>query len=187
MLSTLRIHSFVNLRDTNFLSVVVVLCLFSLEACSEAKSKEKKPEKHNSKTELIIEPAQKNGVFYQLNDLASAVEAGKLQGKKVLIYFTCWACVNARKMEDRILVDKDIQALLAENYLCFSAYVDDKQKIPGSDMSIGEKNMELQMDHFKSPAQPHFCILDENGNLICEVHYTPTVEVFLAFLKKGLE
>jgi thioredoxin-related protein len=187
MSSTLIIHSFVHSQFTKIVSVVVLLSVFSLAACSEAKSNEKKSEKPHPITGLVIEPAQKNGVFYQLKDLATAIKAGKRQQKRVLIYFTCWACVNSRKMEDRILIDKEIQALLAENYLCFSAYVDDKQKIPGSDKSIGEKNMELQMDRFKSTSQPHFCILDESGNLINEVHNTPTVEAFLAFLEKGLK
>lgn len=187
MLSTFRIYSFVHSQFTKIVSVVVLLSVFFLAACSETKNNEKKPEQPHPIAGLVIEPAQKNGVFYQLDNLAAAIKAGKREQKRVLIYFTCWACINSRKMEDRILIDKEIQALLAENYLCFSAYVDDKQKISGSDKSIGEKNMELQMERFKSTSQPHFCILDESGNLINEVHNTPTVEAFLAFLKKGMK
>lgn len=161
--------------------------ILELDALAEAENPKKKPEVSSTKAKLVVEPAQKNGVFYQLNDLASAVEAGKLQGKKVLIYFTCWACVNARKIEDRVLIDKKVQAVLAQNYLCFSAYTDDRALVPGSKMTIGEKNTQLQLERFKSPAQPHFCILDEEGNMISQIHYTQTIELFLAFLNKGLE
>ena len=187
MLSTFRIHSFVNSRSTKIFSVVVVLCLFSLEACSEAKSNEEEPEKLHSIAGLTVEPAQENGVFYQLDNLASAIKAGKRQQKRVLIYFTGWADVNSRKMEDQILIDKDIQALLAEKFLCFSAYVDDKQKIPGSDMSIGEKNTKLEMEHFKSPYQPHFYILDENGKAVADLGYVVSASEFMDFLEKGLK
>jgi thioredoxin-related protein len=161
--------------------------VFSLAACSETKSKEKKPEKPHPIAGLVIEPAQKNGVFYQLDNLAAAIKAGKREQKRVLIYFTGWFDVNSRKMEDRILIDKEIQALLAENYLCFSAYVDDKQKIPGSDMSIGEKNAKLEMEHFKSPYQPHFYILDENGKVVADLGYVASTSEFLDFLEKGLK
>jgi len=140
-----------------------------------------------SKTELVLEPAQKKGVFYKLDNLTSAIEAGKLQQKRVLIYFTGWACVNARKIEDRILIDKNIQALLAENYLCFSAYTDDRAVIPGTEMTIGEKNAQLQMEQFKSITQPYFYVLDETGKVIAQSAYVLTTGEFEAFLKKGLK
>lgn len=187
MSSSFRIHFFSNSQFLKIVSVVVLLSVFSLQACSETKNNEKKPEKQHPIAGLVIEPAQENGVFYQLDNLPSAIKVGKREHKRILIYFTGWADLNSRKIEDQILIDKDIQAVLAENFLCFSAYVDDNQKIPGSDILLGEKNTQLQRERFKSTSQPHFCILDEEGNLISEVHNAPTVEAFLAFLEKGLK
>ncbi|MES2555084.1 MAG: hypothetical protein V4604_02985 [Bacteroidota bacterium] len=148
---------------------------------------EKKPETANSNAELVIEPAQKKGVFYKLNDLPSAIEAGKLQQKRVLIYFTGWLSVNSRKLEDRVLIDKGIQVILAENYLCFSAYTDEKTNIPGSTVTIGEKNAKIQLEQFKSYEQPCFYILDENGSIISCLQYAISVSSFEAFLKEGLK
>ena len=158
-----------------------------LKASEEAKNPKKIPEVTNPKTELVIEPAQKYGVFYKLDNLRSAVEAGKLQQKRVLIYFTCWACVNARKIEDRVLINEHIQTVLKENYLCFSAYTDDRAIIPGTEMTIGEKNGELQLEQFKSTTQPYFYVLDETGKIIAQSAYVLTAGEFEAFLKEGLK
>ncbi|MDH4474178.1 MAG: thioredoxin family protein [Fluviicola sp.] len=138
-------------------------------------------------TELVLELNQENGVFYQLNDLSSALDEGKTQQKRVLIYFTAWSCANCRRLEDRILVDKEIQQLLADHFVCFSAYTDDNKKIAETDILEGQKNAQIQLESFKSISTPHLFILDENGKLISESKYVMSVDEFLTFLKKGLK
>lgn len=179
MSSNFRIHFFVNSHFTKIVSVVVLFFILSLEACSETKNNEKKPEKQHPIAGLVIEPAQENGVFYQLDNLATAIKAGKREHKRVLIYFTGWACVNARRVENAILADSQVQAALNENYLCFSAYVDDKID--------GKKNAKLQMDYFKSRDQPHFYVLDENGIIVSDIQHAITPAEFETFLDKGLK
>ncbi len=158
-----------------------------LKASEEAKNPKKIHEVTNQKTELVLQTAQKSGVFYQLNDLASALEAGKAQQKRVLIYFTCWACVNARKIEDRVLSDEYIQTVMKENYLCFSAYTDDRAKMQGSDLTIGEVHSRLQLETFSSTGAPHFYVVDEIGKVIVHSAYVLTTGEFEAFLKEGLK
>ncbi len=157
------------------------------ETAASSETENREPMELSGETvKLTIEPAQEYGTFYQFADVASAVEAGKFQNKPVLVYFTCWTCVNARKLEDYVMVNKEIQAILNENYLCFSAYVDDKSSMHGLNVSVGKKNTGIQIEHFKSNDQPHFYILDETGKAIADLQYTLSVDDFKAFLQKGL-
>ena len=46
--------------------------------------------------------------------------------KLVLLDFTGWACVNCRKIEDDVWVEKRVKELLNNEYVVISLYVDEK-------------------------------------------------------------
>ncbi len=123
--------------------------------------------------------------FTDLGNFENAVKLGKLSKKNILIYFTCYACVNARKMEDNVLTNVEIKDLITNNYLYYSAYVDDKTRDPNDNLTIGSKYMKLQAEKFKSNYQPQFVIVDENGEIIATQNYTSKTDEFIEFLKKG--
>lgn len=124
--------------------------------------------------------------FIKLTDLESAIKSGKEQGKRVLIYFSCYACVNSRKVEDRILTDHAVQALLADKFSRFVAYADDNTEDKVSGSTIGKKIIKLQHDYFKTDYQPYFYIIDNEGKVLSEIGYTNKTEEFVEFLNKGL-
>jgi len=125
--------------------------------------------------------------FNKLVDIESAIKKGKENGKRVLLYFSCYACVNARKVEDRILKDNQVKSLLTEKFNYFIAYVDDRSEDKGTKSTVGEKFIKLQTDNFKTSYQPYFCIIDNAGKILSEIGYTGKTEEFIEFLNKGLK
>lgn len=113
--------------------------------------------------------------------------------KPLLLYFTCYACVNARKIEDYVLSDSKIWKKLKNEFYFVSLYVDDKRELPENEMTesktngkltktIGEKHWKLQTTKFKKNYQPFFVIIGENGNKIKEQGYTKDIKLFEEFL-----
>lgn len=131
----------------------------------------------------VVTPALK---FSEFTDLQSVVDTATKFRKPLLIYFTCYACVNSRKMDDRILTDAKVKSLITDNYVYFAAYVDDNSPDEKAQSTVGKKNQRLQADFFKSTTQPHFFILDSKGNKVVDQDYTSNVDDFVQFLKKGL-
>jgi thioredoxin-related protein len=124
--------------------------------------------------------------FNKLVDIENAIKAGKESEKRVLLYFSCYACVNARKVEDRILSDNQVKILLTERFTYFIAYTDDQSEDKSTGSTVGKKFIKLQTDNFKTNYQPYFCIIDNNGKVLSEIGYTNKTEDFIEFLNKGL-
>jgi len=122
----------------------------------------------------------------------------KKVGKPVLIDFTGFACVNCRKMEERVWSEPKILKLLNEDIVLISLYVDDKRPLPeGEEIEskisgkklryIGQKWSEFQILKYKANAQPFYVLMDHNEeNLIEPVGYTPDIEEYYAWLQKGV-
>lgn len=125
--------------------------------------------------------------FSKLVDVESAIKTGKESDKRVLLYFSCYACVSARKVEDQILTDDKVKILLVEKFSYFIAYTDDRSEDKAANTTVGERYIKLQKDRFKSNYQPYFCVIDNNGEVLSEIGYTDKVEDFINFLNKGLE
>ncbi len=124
--------------------------------------------------------------FEDLIDVDHAIKVSVKKNKKVLIYFTCYACVNARKMEDFVLTDERVKMILTQKYSYFAAYVDAKNPDSKSHLTVGQKYQKLQSEKFKSSYQPYFYVIDDGGNVISEIGYTNKPQDFIDFLNKGL-
>jgi thioredoxin-related protein len=144
-------------------------------------------EKYSSTKQSSQSPLSEKIEFNKLVDIDSAIKTGKENGKKVLLYFSCYTCVNARKVEDRILTDNQIKSLLAEKFNYFIAYVDDRNEDKATKSTVGKKFIKLQEDNFKTNYQPYFCIIDNEGKVLSEIGYTNKTEEFIEFLNKGLK
>jgi thioredoxin-related protein len=125
--------------------------------------------------------------FTDLGNLDNAIKAGKENRKAILIYFTGYACVNARKMDDYILTNEQVKSILIDKYVYFSAYVDDKTLDANTNSTIGSKYYKLESEKFKNNYQPYFVIIDDTGNVKATQGYTNKAEEFVDFLKKGMK
>ncbi|MBS7253285.1 protein-disulfide reductase DsbD family protein [Flavobacterium branchiicola] len=133
------------------------------------------------------------------NDYDKGLAYAKKTGKPVMLDFTGWACVNCRKMEQNVWPDPAILALLKNDVVLISLYVDDKRELaqsevvesklhPGKKLKyIGQKWSELQTIKYKANSQPFYVLTDhKEENLIAPIAYTPNVEDFHNWLKTGI-
>lgn len=143
--------------------------------------------KYSSSKQNSQPPPPEKIEFSKLVDIESAIKTGKENDKRVLLYFSCYACVNARKVEDRILTDNQVKTLLTEKFSYFIAYTDDRSEDKATNSTVGKKFIKLQADNFKTNYQPYFCIIDNDGKVLSEIGYTNKTEEFIEFLNKGLK
>ncbi|GAA3642717.1 thioredoxin family protein [Flavivirga jejuensis] len=113
--------------------------------------------------------------------------------KPLLLYFTGYACVNARKIEQYVLSNNSIMEKLKNEFYFVNLYVDNKKSLPEDEQTkskrngklikyVGQKHSELQIDKFKNNFQPYFVIIDKNGDKIKEQGYTTDIVLFEKFL-----
>ncbi|RXG11391.1 thiol:disulfide interchange protein DsbD [Leeuwenhoekiella aestuarii] len=130
-------------------------------------------------------------------------EAGMAHAKKVnkpvMLDFTGYACVNCRKMEERVWPEPQVQQVLRDELVLISLYVDDKKDLPKSEQyisettgkkikTIGNKWSDFQIKHYKANAQPYYVLIDNNGeNLNEPTAYDPDIDSYLNWLKEGIE
>ncbi|MBT8295845.1 MAG: thioredoxin family protein [Gramella sp.] len=117
----------------------------------------------------------------------------------VLLDFTGHACVNCRKMEERVWSEPQILEVLRNDIVLISLYVDDKRKLPESEQfvsettgkeieSIGNKWSDFQIARFKANAQPYYVLLDHNEKkLNAPTAYEPDAEEYYKWLKEGIK
>lgn len=132
-------------------------------------------------------------------DYEKGLEYAKKVNKPVLVDFTGFACVNCRKMEERVWSEPHILKLLKDEVVLVSLYVDDKRPLPEAEAFtsqisgkklryIGQKWSEFQILRYKANAQPFYVLMDHNEqNLIEPVGYTPNIDEYYDWLRKGVD
>jgi cytochrome c biogenesis protein CcdA/thioredoxin-related protein len=150
--------------------------------------------KHPVNCERNIEPMQ--------NDYEGALVAARKANKPVLIDFTGWACVNCRRMEEKIWTDPEVAALMKDSFIVVSLYVDERKKLSSTDqieyvskngdkrsiVTVGDKWATFQSENFDAVSQPQYAIigLDEKA-LTRPKTYTQSPKAFKEWLQCGLE
>lgn len=136
-------------------------------------------------------------IFQPLVDYDAARNNAKEKNKPLLLFFAGYACVNARKMEEYVLMDTTIVAKISDNFMAYIVYVDDKTELATENQYISKRTgkkittvggvfMELETEVFKNNTQPFFAIVDTAGVSVATSMYTQNREEFVEFLKKGL-
>lgn len=131
-------------------------------------------------------------------DYEQALACAKAQNKPLYVDFTGHGCVNCREMEANVWSDPRVLKMLREDYIIVALYVDDKTKLPeeewvmGGDgkmkKTIGRKYADFQISKFGTNAQPYYCLMGHNGELLHEPRaYNLDKDGFVQFLKEGLE
>lgn len=143
--------------------------------------------------------AAPHGIVGYFNDIESAIACSKKLNKPLLIYFTGYATVNCRKMEERVWGDTEVMKSLNEDYVLVYLYADDKTELPESQWeeitfensgrtaminTEGKKNSRLQQIKYEVNMQPYFVVEDIKGNNLRTTGFTMDVSEFLKFLKE---
>ena len=131
-------------------------------------------------------------------DYNKGMKYAKKIKKPVLLDFTGYACVNCRKMEERVWSDPKVLQILTNEVVLISLYVDDKRPLPKNEIyvsettgkkikSIGNKWSDFQIRKYKANAQPYYVLLDNEGNNLNKYKaYDPNIDSYLAWLKEGI-
>jgi thioredoxin-related protein len=150
--------------------------------------------KHSVNYETGVEPIE--------NDYEKALQLAREQNKPLLIDFTGWACVNCRRMEENVWVDDEVKALMKNEFIVVSLYVDERRKLPvqeqmtyktknGTEKSIitvGDKWATFQFENFNAVAQPQYAIISTDEKALTKTKaYTPGASEFAEWLKCGLD
>ncbi len=132
------------------------------------------------------------------HDYETGLAYAKKVGKPVLIDFTGKACVNCRKMEEKVWSEDKILDKLKNDVVLISLYVDFTEKLPKEEQyvsettgkkikTVGNKWSDFQISKYKANAQPYYVLMDhDENNLIKPVGYTPDADEYNAWLKEGI-
>ena len=132
-------------------------------------------------------------------DYDQALACAKAQNKPIFIDFTGHGCVNCREMEANVWSDPRVKEMLRNDFILCALYVDDKTSLPKEDWytstydgkekkTIGRKYADFQISKFGTNAQPYYCLMDHNGNLLMKPRaYDLDKDAFVAFLKDGIK
>lgn len=131
-------------------------------------------------------------------DYFEGLAYAKEVGKPVLLDFTGYACVNCRKMEERVWAEPSILNMLKNDVVLISLYGDDKRALPKEEQytsettgkrvnTIGRKWSDFFIKRYNINAQPYYILMDhEENTLNPPVGYTPDVEEYEAWLVEGI-
>lgn len=136
-----------------------------------------------------------------LLDYEVALALAKKENKPVLIDFTGWACVNCRRMEEKVWTKPDVEELMRNDFVLVSLYVDERTSLPASQrtvykaqngtdksiVSVGDKWSAFQIDNFHATSQPQYAIISPDEKAMVKTKaYTPDPAEFKAWLECGL-
>ena len=134
-------------------------------------------------------------------DYETGLEKAIATNKPILLDFTGWACVNCRKMEENVWSDPAVYALLNENYIIISLYVDDRKTLEEEQQfndqysngrikrinTVGKKWATFQAINFQTASQPFYVQITSDGTLLnVPIQYTDTA-TYKAWLEQGLK
>ncbi|MFB9110011.1 protein-disulfide reductase DsbD family protein [Flavobacterium gyeonganense] len=139
-----------------------------------------------------------NGIT-TFHDYDLGLAYAKKVNKPVMIDFTGYACVNCRKMEERVWPDPKVLSILNNDVVLISLYVDDKRPLPENEQVVskitgktlkytGQKWSELQILKYKTNAQPYYVLMDHNENDLNKPSaYNPDIEAYYKWLQEGVK
>lgn len=116
-----------------------------------------------------------NEVHALFTDYDEGMDYAARMGKKVVVDFSGYGCVNCRKMEATVWTDPTVRNMLEEDFVLITLYVDDKTPLKEpftitengktrTLKTVGDKWSYLQRSKFGANAQPFYVMLDHDGN-----------------------
>lgn len=117
--------------------------------------------------------------------------------KPLLIDHTGHGCVNCRRTEDNIWSDERIRAMLNDDFVLISLYVDDREKLEEVLISkatnkklrtVGSRWADFEISNFAQFSQPLYVVVTPQEEVVSIPRgYKEGVEEYYSYLKCGLE
>ena len=155
---------------------------------------------HSGNNDMHLGP-QNIMVFH---DLEKAEAYAKEVHKPLFVDFTGHACVNCRKMEEKVWGEPGILEILRDKMVIVSLYVDEKTALPASEhkeleyapgkkmkiTQVGHKWSYLQTTRYKSNTQPYYRVLGPKNEDLdigsADYEHHGNAADFKIWLEKGL-
>jgi len=140
--------------------------------------------------------------FEPIRDYNKALARAKEENKPVLIDFTGWACVNCRRMEEKVWTNPTVESMMRNDFVVVSLYVDERQRLPVNEqtvfvlpdgtkkpiITVGDKWSTFQTQNFGATSQPQYAIISGDRIALTKTkYYTPNANEFIKWLQCGLE
>ena len=119
--------------------------------------------------------------------------------RPMLVDFTGYGCVNCRKTEEHIWVDKEIRKRLMNDYILVSLYVDDRKKLDEILISdrgeeglvklrnVGNKWTDFQIKNFRQNSQPLYVMMSPEEEVLARPRgYREGIKEYADYLDCGL-
>lgn len=132
-------------------------------------------------------------------DYEEGLAYAKEVGKPIMLDFTGMACVNCRKMEDRVWSEPQVKSIIKDDVVLISLYVDIDEKLPEDEQytsettgrrirTVGNKWSDFQIEHYQMNAQPYYVLVDPETeeNLNDPVAYMPDADKYESWLLDGI-
>ncbi len=130
-------------------------------------------------------------------DYDAGVAYAKKENKTILLDFTGYACINCRRMEERVWSDPKVLNILRNDVVLISLYGDSREELPKSEQgvsasgrrlkTVGNKWSNFQIERYGILAAPYYVLLDhDEKELNTPVSYTPDIAEYVAWLKEGI-
>lgn len=136
------------------------------------------------------------------NDYEKAIDLARKEHKPILIDFTGWACVNCRRMEEKVWTNQEVDSLMRNEFVVVSLYVDERSLLPATEqtefktssgndkpiVTVGDKWATFQTENFGATSQPQYAIISPDEKVLTKTkYYTPDPIDFASWLECGLE
>ncbi|PWT77958.1 MAG: cytochrome C biogenesis protein [Bacteroidetes bacterium] len=137
-----------------------------------------------------------------LRDYEEALALARKMNKPLLIDFTGWACVNCRRMEEKVWTDPVVSRMMKNDFVVVSLYVDERRTLPADQqttfitrdsshkqiITVGDKWATFQSENFNAVSQPQYAILSPGEKALTKTKgYTPKPGDFSRWLTCGLD
>lgn len=145
----------------------------------------------------LLHPPHGFNAFFDLDEGLAFAKNAK---KPVLIDFTGHACVNCRKMEDKVWIDPEVGRLIKDEFVLIQLYVDErgvkmpKNKVHYSKIlrrntdDLGNWNGDFQASTYGSNSQPFYVLAGQDLKpLVQPQGALYEAKDFAAYLQSGLD
>jgi len=145
----------------------------------------------------VLHPPHGFNAFF---DLEEGMAYAKKVNKPVLIDFTGHACVNCRKMEDKVWIDSKVGHLIKDEYVLIQLYVDERSvKMPADKVhyskilrtttdDLGRWNGDFQATNYNSNSQPFYVLAGQDlVPLVSPQGAIDDAKEYAAYLQSGLD
>jgi len=141
-------------------------------------------------SDILPNPASIPAYF----DYQQALACARQLNKPLLIDFKAHSCSNCKQMEAKVWEDPDIKNFIAQNFVVASLYTDERSPLPSETningtiaKTLGEYNLNLEIEMFRTNALPLYAIIDPQGNVLAGPIGTEyNKEKYLKFLQEGI-